>query len=115
MSRVWKPAETESGASCRYSPGALLWAESRTREGSAEERKPEAGGAEGGARERGAPERIGWGEACGFSGERWKGLLPESGHGKRSSAQSQGAAGYLMENRGLEEWNAAAGGRETAG
>lgn len=41
------------------SPGALRWAESRTREGSAEERKPEAGGAEGGAGGRGAPERIG--------------------------------------------------------
>lgn len=61
--------------------GALCWAESRTREGSAEERKPEAGGAGGGARGKGSPERIGWGGACGFSRVNGRGFSETKGAG----------------------------------
>lgn len=126
--RCWEPEpggrenqDREAGkllcGSRGHGPRGVLWAflgrppqggGEQNPEGSAGERKPEAGGAGGGARETGAPERVEWGEAGGFSGEGWRGLRG-GGRGTGSRAESRRAAGCVMEDRGLEGWNAAAG------
>lgn len=117
----WESQDREAGkllcGSRGHGPRGVLWAflgrppqggGEQNPEGSAGERKPEAGGAGGGARETGAPERVEWGEAGGFSGEGWRGLRG-GGRGTGSRAESRRAAGCVMEDRGLEGWNAAAG------
>lgn len=56
------------------------------------EQREEARGGRGerGALGRGAPERIGWGEASGSFGEGWRGLLRKGGRRKPSLAENRG-------------------------